>query len=735
MPEAHGAVQVPSERRWSPGLLALALGGAATLLVVITLTARHTYRDIERAAAREQQADDVLDAMRLLRQHLGEIQVGHSGYLITGRPAYRRTFDDGVAALAADTISLRALLAGRPLLARQLDSVETELAGFVADLRTSVEGVRGVERDAAASRHPVDDQVLLTRLRPFLVSIEHNEVLAKDSSTVATNHAIALANRIALWALLFGVLLIAGVGGVVSLQLYRREAAEARLRHTQRLLLAVMDGTSDAIFVKGLAGHYELINRAGAAALGAAPHDIVGRDDAVLLDEASAAIAAARERAVLVSGEATTADETLTPRTTRQPRLWNTTRGILRNERGQAIGIFGIARDVTERQRLEEQMRQSQKLEAVGQLAGGIAHDFNNLLAAITSLADLMLMDDGLGEPHREDARDIRRAAEQAAGLTRQLLAYSRRQVLRPQLLNVNGALAEDERLLRRTIGEHIDLQFVLDPAVKPVLVDPGQLSQVALNLAINARDAMPGGGRLTFETANVTLGAEYAAQHAGVAPGDYLQLAVTDTGHGMDGDTRQRIFEPFFTTKSGRGGTGLGLATVQGIVAQSGGHIWVYSEPGRGTTFKVYFPVAAESAAPAEPIAVVAAARLSGAETVLVCEDAELVRQVAARILRQSGYTVLEAAYAGSALDMARTYAGAIDLLLTDMVMPQMGGDQLAAKMKALRPDLRVVYMSGYADRAVVHQGVLASGVNFLAKPFAHDDLLRKVRSALDAM
>jgi CheY-like chemotaxis protein len=299
----------------------------------------------------------------------------------------------------------------------------------------------------------------------------------------------------------------------------------------------------------------------------------------------------------------------------------------------------------------------------------------------------------------------------------------------------VNGALAEDERLLRRTIGEHIDLRFVLDPAVRPVLVDPGQLSQVVLNLAINARDAMPQGGRLTFETANVSLGPAYAAEHAGVRPGDYLQLAVTDTGHGMDAETQRRIFEPFFTTKSERGGTGLGLATVQGIVVQSGGHIWVYSEPGRGTTFKVYFPVAVEPSAAAAPAVDVADGRRSGSETVLVCEDAELVRHVAARILRQNGYTVLEAAQAGEALDIAQAHAGALDLLVTDMVMPQMGGDQLALRMKALRPGLRVVYMSGYADRAVVHQEALPSDATFLAKPFSPDDLLRKVREALDAM
>ncbi len=391
-----------------------------------------------------------------------------------------------------------------------------------------------------------------------------------------------------------------------------------------------------------------------------------------------------------------------------------------------------LARDVTAQRQLEEQLRQSQKMEAVGQLAGGIAHDFNNLLTAILGSTQLLLQHTPAGDPRREDAQEIKNAGLRAADLTRQLLAFSRRQVLAPKLLDLNTVVANMDRMLRRLLGEDIELATSLDPAPATVNADPGQLEQVLLNLAVNARDAMPSGGRLTVETARVTLTEEYAERRHRLPPGDYVCLAVTDTGVGMDGATQAHLFEPFFTTKEVGKGTGLGLATVYGVVKQSGGYIWVYSEPGRGTRVKVYLPrvaAALDTPAPApEPQQV-----RGGQETVLLVEDATPVRSLARRSLEACGYTVLDAADGPAALQLSTRHAGGIDLLVTDVVMPGMSGRELAERLAPKRPAMKVLYTSGYTDDAMVRQGVLTAGVAFLQKPFVPETLARKVRDVLD--
>ena len=385
-----------------------------------------------------------------------------------------------------------------------------------------------------------------------------------------------------------------------------------------------------------------------------------------------------------------------------------------------------------EARRLEEQLRQAQRMEAVGQLAGGIAHDFNNLLTGILGYAEL-LQDDLPGESReREAALQIQRAAERAANLTRQLLAFSRKQVLQPRRLNLNEQVQDLQKLLGRVIGENIELVTHLAPELATVVADPGQIEQVIMNLAVDARDAMPGGGRLTVETANVALDEAYAASHADVLPGPHVMLSVSDNGHGMDDETRARLFEPFFTTKAKGRGTGLGLSTVYGIVKQSGGNIWVYSEPGAGATFKVYLPVVDGSVeCPAE-----AAERrqmVGGAEKVLVVEDDAAVRYLTVRILRRHGYDVREAADADAALRACHEFDRPPDLLVTDIVMPRTSGRTLARQLAVLRPGLRVLYMSGYTDNAIVHQGVLDEGTAFLQKPFSAETLLCKVRAVLD--
>lgn len=397
-------------------------------------------------------------------------------------------------------------------------------------------------------------------------------------------------------------------------------------------------------------------------------------------------------------------------------------------------------RDITARKRaeetrekLEEQLRTSQKMEAIGSLAGGVAHDFNNLLSVIQSYTGYALDAVREGDPIKDDLLEVKKAGERAVALTRQLLAFSRKQMLQPVQLNLNQIAAGVETMLQRILGEDIDLVQTLAPDLGLTLADPGQLEQVIMNLVVNARDAMPEGGKLTIETSNVEIDAEYAARHVAVIPGPYVSLVVADTGCGMDQEAKARLFEPFFTTKEK--GTGLGLSTVYGIVRQSGGHVWVYSEPGLGTTFKVYLPrsITATEANTITTPSTVPMRSTAGSETILVVEDDEALCKVAKRSLDAAGYTVLAAADGDKALQICARYAGDIHLLVTDVVMPRMGGRALAQELSKRRPALKVLYMSGYTDCAIVHHGVLDAGTRFLGKPFTEAELTRKVRNVLD--
>jgi two-component system cell cycle sensor histidine kinase/response regulator CckA len=400
-------------------------------------------------------------------------------------------------------------------------------------------------------------------------------------------------------------------------------------------------------------------------------------------------------------------------------------------ETGEGPFAIAFVSDITERKRLEEQLLHAQKMEAVGRLAGGVAHDFNNMLTIILGYDRMMLDRLSPQDPIRGYAEEVAKAAERAGALTAQLLAFSRRQVMHLRVVGVNELLANSEKMLRRLIGENIEFRLEVDPGAGNVRADPGQVEQIVLNLAINARDAMPDGGKLTIETGAVHLDESYAKTHLGVRPGDYVMIAVSDTGHGMDAETKRHIFEPFFTTKEQGKGTGLGLATVYGTVKQSGGDIWVYSEPGRGTTFKIYFPRIAEAASPdlrsARPPA------RQGAETILVVEDEKGVRDLMAEMLRQQGYTVLAAADPQEAIEISQQYPGEIHMLATDVVMPKMSGHQLAEQLLPARPGIKVLYLSGYTENAIVHHGVLEPGVEFLAKPFSQQALAQKIREVLD--
>ncbi|MGQ9524645.1 MAG: PAS domain S-box protein [Armatimonadota bacterium] len=408
----------------------------------------------------------------------------------------------------------------------------------------------------------------------------------------------------------------------------------------------------------------------------------------------------------------------------------------LRDSSGHVVGYAALYRDITEHLRLEEQFRQAQKMEAIGRLAGGVAHDFNNMLTVILSLGGLLSSRLASVDPSlARFAQQISAAGEKAAVLTQQLLAFSRKQVLEPRIVNLSKLVMEMHEMLRRLIGEDITLLTVCPPDLWPVKVDPGQIHQVILNLAVNARDAMPTGGKLTIETQNVWLDEAYVRTHIETSVGPYVMLSVSDTGHGMDQETMSHLFEPFFTTKERGKGTGLGLSTVYGIVKQSGGTIWAYSEVGRGTTFKIYLPRAEETSVQREQQQVERpVSRGGGGETILVVEDDEMVRGLVANILSANGYEVRSAADPEEAESICRKHAGKIDLLLTDVVMPGMSGRQLVERISELCPRTKVLYMSGYTENAVVHHGVLMDGVEYLQKPFAEETLLAKVRNVLDS-
>jgi PAS domain S-box-containing protein len=519
------------------------------------------------------------------------------------------------------------------------------------------------------------------------------------------------------------------VGDVVDVT-ERRRAAEA-LRGSEQKYRALVENTKDVAYSTDAEGRLTFLGPQ-AARYGIDPDEAVSRSLLEFVAPEDRERIAGEFQRTMTTGEEFPTEFRIVGADGREH--WFEDEGrVLRNASGEAIGVSGALRDVTERKQLEDQFRQAQKLEAVGRLAGGVAHDFNNMLGAIIGYADLILPVLEERDPLRSDIEHIKNAADRAAGLTRQLLAFSRKQALEPRVLGLNDVIVNLEKMLHRLIGEDIELRTALAEDLGRVKADPGQVDQVIMNLAVNARDAMPEGGMLTIETANVELDEEYARSHVGVKSGPYVMLAVSDTGCGMDEATRSRIFEPFFTTKEVGKGTGLGLSTVYGIVKQSGGNIWVYSEPGKGTTFKLYFPLVEEAAEP-EKAKKPAETRARGRETVLVVEDEDVLRGLVRRMLGLLDYEVLEAASGGDAFLLCERHKEPIHLMITDVVMPQMGGRQLAERVASLHPEMKVLYMSGYTDDAIVHHGVLEPGTPFLQKPFTASSLARTVRKVLDA-
>lgn len=508
-----------------------------------------------------------------------------------------------------------------------------------------------------------------------------------------------------------------------------RKRSEEALREANEKLQAVIDTAPVAIYTMDFEARITGWNAAAQRMFQFTENEVLGQLLPNVLQDDREQTLAAYQR--VLAGEDLRGVEARRRRKDGKVIYVNMWTALLRDAAGKANGFLAAVTDVTERKQLEEQLRQSQRMEAVGRLAGGVAHDFNNLLTIITGYSDMLLNKMPEPEPLRRNVEEIKKASGRAASLTNQLLAFSRRQVLQAKVIDLNEIVADMNKMLRRLIPESIELVVNLEPQLGHIKADPGQIEQVIVNLAVNAREAMPQGGKLIIETANRELDEHYCRRHMSVKPGSYVMLSVSDTGAGMAPDVQEHIFEPFFTTKTGKG-TGLGLSTVYGIVKQSAGEIWVYSEPSLGSSFKIYLPRVQAAAERAET-AVQPPTPASGRETILLVEDEETVRMLVREILQSNGYSVLEAKNGAEGLALAGRYNGKIDLLLTDVVMPQMSGRELAEKLCPLRPGTRILFMSGYTDDAVVANGSVAPGSAFIQKPFSPDALARKLRMLLD--
>jgi PAS domain S-box-containing protein len=508
---------------------------------------------------------------------------------------------------------------------------------------------------------------------------------------------------------------------------------ENALRESEGRYRFLADAVPEFIFTTDAKGFWEYCNQRWYDYTGLTVDQSMGRQWTTVIHHEDVAKATAEWADAVRTGTVYEAEYRILSREGKY--RWFLARGLpMRGDHGNILRWFGICTDIDDFRRTREQLYQSLKMEAVGRLAGGVAHDFNNLLTVIIGYGEMLLLSgERRGTPSCE-AQQILYAAQRASELTRQLLTFSRQQIVQPCLIDLNAVVTDLQAMLMRLIGEDILVRTVLDAALFPVRIDRGQMEQVIVNLAVNARDAMPGGGHLIIETANVDLDQPYTRDHLTVEPGRYVMLVVSDTGQGMDPETLSHIFEPFFTTKAPGQGTGLGLSTVYGIVKQGGGHVWTYSEPGRGTTFRIYLPAAVEDGAGAREADLTRQVETRGTETILVLEDEPALRRLVETILDQQGYTILEAATPEQALRLCDEHAGSIDLLVTDVVMPGMSGRQIAEFAVQRRPSLKVLYMSGYTADAIAHHGVLESGVAFLQKPFSSESLLQKVREVLNS-
>jgi len=563
-------------------------------------------------------------------------------------------------------------------------------------------------RDLAARADELEGQAI--QLEEQAVELEHQ-----------TDEAQSLANRLE----------VSNDG--LQRALGEADHTRARLASERQFLRQVIDINPNFVFAKDRDGRFTLVNQAVADAYGTTIEGLIGKTDADFNRSTEEVEAFRRADATVLDTLATLQipEERITD-ASGAVRWLQTVRRPLVGPEGRAEQVLGVATDITERKRLEAQLLQAQKIEAVGRLAGGVAHDFNNLLTVITSYTGLVLEQLAPDDPLREDVGEIKKAADRAARLTSQLLAFSRKQIAQPRVLDANVVIADLDKMLRRLISEDIELRIVTGPGQVYVRADPGQIEQVIVNLAVNARDAMPNGGRLMIETSTVEIGPEVGRRLFPPPPGEYALIVVSDTGVGMDADTMSHIFEPFFTTKPPDKGTGLGLSTVYGIVKQAGGDVRIQSQPGRGTWVRIYLPRITAPDAAIHSVCGPGPAKTNGRGTILLVEDDPALCALAQRVLVAVGYTVLAAPNGPDAVALSEHYQGDIDLVATDVVMPVMSGRALVERITAQRPGAKVLYMSGYTDDDIVRRGIGATPSTFLQKPFTPDVLLQHVREAL---
>ncbi len=698
----------------------------------------------------EQQVSDtnaVITQIHEMEKLLADMRTSLRGYLNTGNSSVLEPYNQGISSIDSAFDNVGHLFSDNPEQLRRLKDLSDKKVQWQAYARERIAiKEAGGNPDEAPSR--TASRGLMDEMRGITTSMLKGEEGLRDQRTRSAERArrVVIGTSVGLTLLLGGLLALFARRQIVAVSrdydmalAVAREQTEA-LRTSEAFLRKVLDTVPSPIFVKDWDGRYTLANQALADAYKTTIDNLIGKTDRdfnFTEDDVTRFLQQDRQVMLTMQKHFIREEPVINP-PTNEVTWFQKTKVPLLSADGQCRGILGVVSEITEHKRAEEALKhseaqflQAQKLEVVGRLAGGIAHDFNNLLTAIIGYSDLSLRRLRPDDPLRSNLEEIKAASERAASLTRQLLAFSRKQVMQPTVFDLNSVVANTEKLLRQMIGEDIQLKTILQPYLGNVKADPGQIEQVIMNLVVNARDAMPSVGKLTIETANADLDEIYAQKHFSIMPGAYVTLAVSDNGIGMDEETQQHIFEPFFTTKETGKGTGLGLSTVYGIVEQSEGKILLYSEVGNGTMFKVYLPRVHEDVQESQPVDEVADLP-TGTETILLVEDAEIVRNLARKVLETCGYRVLEANGPGAALRICGEHQDAIDLLLTDVVMPEMSGRELANRLAPMRPEMQVLYMSGYTEDTIIHHGVLQEGINFIQKPFGPGPLARKVREVL---